>query len=241
MKRWTEDEIKNAIYLHENNFNFYEIGEKLNRNAKSIREKLRDYNIKDIKVSIPIIIKNCQYCNEEFESPTVENRKFCSQTCSAKYNNSQLVRITNSNQPLKYGKKAEHPEITPNKCLNCDVNIERARKFCSHKCEKTYKKNEIFTKIENNDTSLDSRNYKTYLIYKFGEKCMECGWNKKNLFSNKIPIELEHIDGNSDNNSLSNLKLLCPNCHSLTPTYKSLNTGNGRHKRMKRYKEGKSY
>ena len=70
---------------------------------------------------------------------------------------------------------------------------------------------------------------------------MECGWNKINPITNKVPIELEHIDGNSENNSLDNLKLLCPNCHSLTPTYKALNIGNGRYKRMKRYKDGKSY
>ena len=70
---------------------------------------------------------------------------------------------------------------------------------------------------------------------------MECGWCEINKYSGNVPIELEHIDGNSENNSLENLKLLCPNCHSLTPTYKALNTGNGRHSRRKRYEEGKSY
>ena len=70
---------------------------------------------------------------------------------------------------------------------------------------------------------------------------MECGWGEKNKFSNTVPIELEHIDGNSENNQLDNLKLLCPNCHSLTPTYKGLNKGNGRHIRQQRYKDGKSY
>ena len=75
---------------------------------------------------------------------------------------------------------------------------------------------------------------------------MKCGWNKKNPYSGKIPIELEHVDGNSDNNSLNNLLILCPNCHSLTKTWKTLNSGNGRYskrkiKRRKRYKEGKSY
>jgi len=70
---------------------------------------------------------------------------------------------------------------------------------------------------------------------------MECGWKEKNVVTGNIPIELEHIDGNSENNLLTNLKLLCPNCHSLTPTYKALNVGNGRHKRRERYKDGKSY
>lgn len=38
-----------------------------------------------------------------------------------------------------------------------------------------------------------------------------------------IPLELDHIDGDSDNNALSNLRLLCPNCHALTPTYRARN------------------
>ena len=70
---------------------------------------------------------------------------------------------------------------------------------------------------------------------------MECGWGEENPKTNKVPIELEHIDGNSNNNELSNLKLLCPNCHSLTPTYKGANRGNGRYERKERYKKGKSY
>ena len=54
-------------------------------------------------------------------------------------------------------------------------------------------------------------------------------------------MELEHKDGNSSNNSLDNVCLLCPNCHSQTDTYKNKNKGNGRHYRRLRYSEGKSY
>lgn len=56
-----------------------------------------------------------------------------------------------------------------------------------------------------------------------------------------IVLELEHKDGNSQNNSKENVCLICPNCHSQTPTYKGKNKGNGRHSRRKRYAEGKSY
>lgn len=93
----------------------------------------------------------------------------------------------------------------------------------------------------NPSSSSNHRQYKSYLIEKYGNKCMDCGWCEVNKTSNKIPIELEHIDGNSENNILDNLKLLCPNCHSLTSTYRALNKGNGRHKRMERYNDGKSY
>lgn len=56
-----------------------------------------------------------------------------------------------------------------------------------------------------------------------------------------IPLELEHRDGNSENNSPENLCMLCPNCHAQTPTYKVRNRGNGRHKRRQRYAAGQSY
>lgn len=45
-------------------------------------------------------------------------------------------------------------------------------------------------------------------------------WNTKPLC-----LQLEHIDGNSDNNKLNNLQLLCPNCHSQTPTWGAKNIG----------------
>jgi predicted nucleic acid-binding Zn ribbon protein len=126
-------------------------------------------------------------------------------------------------------------------CINCGRELKKEGKFCSYKCQGLYRRKEVFKKIEDGDVSLPERNYKNYLIYKYGEKCMECGWDKINEYSGKIPIELEHKDGNAGNNNLSNLKLLCPNCHSLTSTYKFLNAGNGRQKRKQRYREGKIF
>ncbi|MBA3531585.1 MAG: HNH endonuclease [Ardenticatenales bacterium] len=63
----------------------------------------------------------------------------------------------------------------------------------------------------------------------YGEKCSQCGWAERNRTSGRIPLTVDHIDGNVENNRPENLKLLCPNCHSLTPTYGSLNRGNGKH------------
>jgi 5-methylcytosine-specific restriction endonuclease McrA len=57
---------------------------------------------------------------------------------------------------------------------------------------------------------------------------MRCGWDEINKYTNKIPLEVEHIDGNWKNNKEENLELICPNCHSLTKTYKGGNRGKGR-------------
>jgi 5-methylcytosine-specific restriction endonuclease McrA len=74
--------------------------------------------------------------------------------------------------------------------------------------------------------------YKSWIC----ESCKNTEW-----LGEPIPLELEHKDGNSENHARENLELLCPNCHSLTPTYKGRNRGNGRHSRRTRYKEGKSF
>jgi predicted nucleic acid-binding Zn ribbon protein len=219
--RWSEQETKKVVELTKNGYNSTKISEILNRSKKSIKCKLKKlgetyekYNKKEKE------IRYCVNCGEEIT--TKSGKKFCGHSCSAIYNNKKRKKI-------RY-------------CINCENELSgEQKKYCSTKCNGEHKRNLIFEKIENGDTTLYFKNYKNYLIHKYGEKCMECGWCEINPYSNKIPIELEHMDGISENNSLDNLKLLCPNCHSLTSTYKSLNMGNGRHKRMERYYEGKSF
>ncbi len=59
----------------------------------------------------------------------------------------------------------------------------------------------------------------------FNHKCFNCKCER--WMNNPIPLELHHIDGNSLNNNLSNLSLLCPNCHALTDNYRSKNRSRG--------------
>ena len=55
----------------------------------------------------------------------------------------------------------------------------------------------------------------------FKHICQVC--NNTHWLSKPIPLELHHIDGNSNNNSLDNLQILCANCHALTDTYRAKN------------------
>jgi endogenous inhibitor of DNA gyrase (YacG/DUF329 family) len=56
-----------------------------------------------------------------------------------------------------------------------------------------------------------------------------------------LALVLDHIDGDSGNNLRANLRLICPNCDSQLPTYKSRNRGNGRYARRQRYANGQSH
>jgi hypothetical protein len=52
--------------------------------------------------------------------------------------------------------------------------------------------------------------------------CSSCGLTE--WLGKSIPLELDHIDGDNENNGIENLRIVCPNCHALTPTYRGKNT-----------------
>jgi hypothetical protein len=52
------------------------------------------------------------------------------------------------------------------------------------------------------------------------DKCCRCGWSEKMPDAEFSSCELEHIDGNPTNHKRENLEILCPNCHSLTESYR---------------------
>lgn len=55
-------------------------------------------------------------------------------------------------------------------------------------------------------------------------KCELCGWCRQAI-DGRVPLELDHINGDRHDNRLFNLRILCPNCHSLQPTHHGKNKG----------------
>jgi hypothetical protein len=79
------------------------------------------------------------------------------------------------------------------------------------------------------DVLVENSNYQSFKLKKrlYAEnskpvECEECGWNKMSQ-DGRIPLELDHINGIRSDNRLENLRILCPNCHSLKPTHRGKN------------------
>ena len=113
-------------------------------------------------------------------------------------------------------------------CLHCGKEnvwgYSKTNKFCDNICQGKFKWiNETVPRIEEG-TRADPVTLKKYLAETRGEVCEHCGIG--NEYNGKpLILQLDHIDGNSDNNLPSNIRLLCPNCHSQTDPYAAKGQG----------------
>lgn len=170
--------------------------------------------------------KSCPQCGEPIPYELRYN-KFCSHSCSAKFFNRSRI-------------------VTKN-CKECGRQIPRARiktkaKYCGHPCQRMYWYKDYIRMWL--DGKLDgvvghgmavSAHIKRWLREQRGDRCELCGWDMVNEYTKRRPLQVDHLDGNPLNNHPDNLRLLCPNCHSLTPTFGGRNSGRGRKARRDRY------
>ena len=121
-------------------------------------------------------------------------------------------------------------------CLACGQPVKRAvDKFCNNHCQGEYA---YRTYIERWLAGLESGrkgnfyvvsdNVRRWMRETYGMKCSECGWSDRHPLTGRVPLTIDHIDGDVSNCQPENLRLLCPNCHSLTDTFGALNRGKGK-------------
>jgi hypothetical protein len=95
-------------------------------------------------------------------------------------------------------------------------NIDKFNLDTSHMLHQASNKGKEFLPFEGLKAS---KAIKFRLIKERGHNCERCGLHTWQDI--QITLELEHTDGNNRNNERDNLKLLCPNCHALTPTWRN--------------------
>jgi hypothetical protein len=177
-------------------------------------KRVEDYN-KNPKV--------CPCCKNKIDYKSRRN-EFCSHSCAASYSN------------VKRGFKKRVECL----CFNCGNKTGRnATKYCSFECQFDYRWKLKKEQISSTGKAPEIRQAKKYLKEVRGNSCEMCGidtWAEK-----PILLLCDHIDGNSSNWDLKNLRLICSNCDATTPFYKNKNKGNGRAYRRERYREGKSF
>lgn len=117
-------------------------------------------------------------------------------------------------------------------CLNCGkefiIYLAHSGKYCCRECCAEHTKRQRIKHwkeglISGTSGFSCSDWVKQYMLEKVGNKCERCGWGEVNPYTNRIPLQIHHIDGNSLNNKESNLQVLCPNCHTLTENFGSRN------------------
>ena len=156
--------------------------------------------------------------------------KFCSRSCSAATNN------------VLYQKRQVEGQ-----CFTCGNPCPSKRKWCDSCYQTHYKYRAASSKRkvpcvyigynqhriaewltgewDGSQKSGASNAVRAYLLDINDYKCSMCGFDTPHPVDNTTILEIDHIDGDSTNNTFTNLRVLCPNCHALTPSYRARNTG----------------
>lgn len=178
--------------------------------------------------------KYCLTCEEKIAfCNDIKVKKFCSSSCAAKTHN----RLRISKPIIKIDK--DNNSVVQSNCKFCDSTFEHKsyhpRTYCSHSC---IKQEEYENNVHNwlsgltpgckGKTKQICSYVRKYLHETRGTACEECGWDVRHPVDGAILTEIEHIDGNAENNAPTNLKILCPNCHSMTPTFRARNKNSKR-------------
>ena len=147
----------------------------------------------------------CFYCKQPcYRKPYLiktNRRNFCGQEC-------YLATV--------------QKELSMCVCGNTFKRRTAEHRFCSIGCSNKARTGTKYTREQLKNKVLKVQTYRRLAIDTYGEMCSLCGqgpwWNEQPL-----KLQVDHIDGDRKNNDITNLRVVCPNCHTQTPTYGHLN------------------
>jgi hypothetical protein len=182
----------------------------------------------------------CKHCGASISKEQKQN-EFCSRSCSATYNNLHRAPLKKRTKKEKLVGDILYKLCDVTNCIQCSKPlINRQSIFCSLRCQADHRFDLAMRHwLDTGEAPGGNPALRKYITHLDGYKCSCCGlfeWNGR-----PITLEVEHKNGNSEDDSRDNVCLICPNCHSQTDTYKGKNRGKGRHARAQRYRDGKSY
>jgi hypothetical protein len=155
------------------------------------------------------IMKKCPKCSIEHEKAGI----FCSRKCANSRTFSDETKLKKSVANKKFHKSDRSDHWYASMLKNAELVKQRNVENKEQRTKELYEK-----RISKGYDNLKYDPLREVVIYEQNNKCMCCGidsWQGE-----KIILELDHIDGVRDNNDRKNLRALCPNCHSQTPTWK---------------------
>ena len=125
------------------------------------------------------------------------------------------------------------------RCISCNKEFKPSKNsrdmYCSNKCQMNKQHEDYIERWLRGEekgwvgrTRSLSKRVRRWVRETKGEACEWCGWNEKHPVDNSILTEIDHIDGDTENVTPDNLRVLCPNCHSMTPTFRARNKSSKR-------------
>lgn len=150
----------------------------------------------------------CKKCNKGFIPIPGKLRNFCSLSCRNSRNHTEETKkkIQEGRKESNYVKEKKYLQINWSKINSDPLRVEKFRE-------------NYLIKIKNTPwENLSLHLKKRLIVIEQNNVCLFCGLNE--WLNKPLVLEIDHINGDHGNESRSNLRCLCPNCHSQTDTWR---------------------